>query len=176
MADEANLDWDKIIHIQLFPESSLLYTTACICCMCSYNFDFPACCGCNDTCDCLCCHGGGGCQCLDISQKTRTCQTQIDSCQCLDLTSGSIMLMFCGNACISLFCMRGAGKQSCNLSEITMGCSRKGNQLCCDGRCAIPPTAELGVPMGIAIFGKSLWGNPGGSCGGGGGGDGGAKA
>merc|ERR1711924_200234 len=101
--------------------------------------------------------GGSGFGCCQCSDETKACESGVSGFQCLDMSNGRDPMIWqsCGAAVIGCFCYKGAQKSliDCTCRPIFS----KYQSLCCDYRCALPPTAET-VPFGIACCGVMLTG------------------
>merc|ERR1711924_160741 len=87
--------------------------------------------------------------------------------QCCDDTGGegSTVLYNMGVSAVYLFCIKGAAKEGCRCDDtVKYALISKSQSLCCDYRCALPPSEEAGVAFGISCCGIKLAGSPGGSC------------
>merc|ERR1711865_996265 len=56
------IDMDAIkIEVEMPEWKHLMLPTACICCDCSFFFEYPECCSCREVGTCLCCTGAAEC-------------------------------------------------------------------------------------------------------------------
>uniref|UniRef100_A0A7S2XBU3 Uncharacterized protein n=1 Tax=Lotharella oceanica TaxID=641309 RepID=A0A7S2XBU3_9EUKA len=142
------------INIDFAPVDDLKATTVCCCCMQSFYVEWPAACGVQGSISCICIEYQMSMKCLQFLQENRTCMQSYQYLHCIDMTKDFICLDT-ANQFIMCFCIKGASKLWCGFDELKP-CAGKGNCLCCDLRCALPPSQET-VAFGFACCGKPLY-------------------
>jgi len=159
---------DDISCVQIdTPDEGLLKaTTHCCCCMQSFFVEMPACLGANGEGSCIWCGNAGSFGCCQCTDEHKACGQELALFQCCDYRKpGESVIYNVGATMISLFCMKGASKAGCKCDDsVKYAIISKWQSLCCDYRCALPPSDEAGVAFGVSCCGIKLAGAPGGSC------------
>mmetsp|Transcript_31499 Transcript_31499/g.76857 ORF Transcript_31499/g.76857 Transcript_31499/m.76857 type:complete len:177 (-) Transcript_31499:453-983(-) len=145
---------DGGIEVNFAPVDQLKASTVCCCCMQSFFTTWPDMCGVQQEIQCICCETQLSMKCLQFLEETRTCSQSKAESKCIDLTTGEFVCLESASQFTMCFCLTGAFTQWCGFKDLRP-CAAKGNCLCCDVRCGIPPSDET-VPFGIAICGKAL--------------------
>ncbi|GAB5367616.1 hypothetical protein AAMO2058_001245900 [Amorphochlora amoebiformis] len=144
---------DISIKIAFAPQEELLAPTLCCCYGLSWYLSYPACCGIQQECICLCMEFGASIKCFQFGVKqATTCIQATSHSKCLDLTTDKFVCLDVQEQFSMCFCITGARVCKCDFDNVKMYLSCKGNSLCCDQRCSIPPNDEV-VPFGIACCG-----------------------
>merc|ERR1712216_1105639 len=153
----SSINWDDIVKVDIPDEGKLQYTTQCCCVMYSYFLEMPACLSINEQVGCLCQEGSAGFGCCQCTDDTKACSSGVSGQQCCDSIGGrqQMILLESGAAFVQLFCTKGAmkSKMDCTCRPIFS----KQQSLCCDSRCACPPTEDT-VPFGISCCGFMITG------------------
>merc|ERR1711865_403000 len=158
----AKLNISDSVQIEFADEGALKLSTQCYCCVQSFFIDYPACCGIQYDNQCYCCTEAQSSKCMQIEESTKAWDTGVSEARCIDYTGGDMVLHEAACQSIKCCCITGIKKSWCGVKDLKpLFC--KGNQLCIDQRCALPPTADT-VPAGISICGMKLWGEGAGSC------------
>ncbi|GAB5361377.1 hypothetical protein AAMO2058_000708400 [Amorphochlora amoebiformis] len=155
MTDVGIPEIDIKLAVEFAPVDKLKLTTVCCCIAQSFFLEWPDLCGVQQEVQCICFETAVSLKCLQFGDATKTCSKSVSLSKCIDLTSGDFVCLESKYKFIYCFCITGAVTQWCGFDNLKP-CATKGNCLCCDFRCGLPPSDET-VPFGIACCGFPLY-------------------
>mmetsp|Transcript_43218 Transcript_43218/g.69626 ORF Transcript_43218/g.69626 Transcript_43218/m.69626 type:complete len:176 (-) Transcript_43218:316-843(-) len=150
---------DFSIDIEFAPVEELKASTVCCCCMQSFYTSWPGCCGVQGSCSFYICQEQISMKCLQTGPETRTCIQRNSYLKCIDMTKGPYICIDGAHKFILCFCAQGIEKfwcGGCTDEDPVKPCEGKGNCLCIDLRCALPPSSDM-VTCGFACCGAPIY-------------------